>query len=223
MFAGHIGIALVIGRTERRVNVGVFVTAALLLDLALWVLVLLGWELVTIPSDFPSTHQAEFVFPYSHGLLAAVLWSVVAAATTWAVYANLGAAKWRVSALVAGAVLSHWFLDALVHRRELPLTDASSYKVGLALWQNMPVALILEAAIVLAGLYLFVPGSRLSRLRLTTLTLLSLAILALTVAGMTIAPPPPSPLTMAGSSFVVLVVICASAWWIGSQRSESQT
>ena len=42
MFAGHVGAALAIGRAERRVNIGVFITASLLLDLFLWLLVLLG-------------------------------------------------------------------------------------------------------------------------------------------------------------------------------------
>ncbi len=66
MFAGHLGTALAFGRAERGVNVGVFVVAALLLDFLLWLFVLLGWESVTIPADFASKHQAEFVFPYSH-------------------------------------------------------------------------------------------------------------------------------------------------------------
>ena len=39
MFAGHVGAALVIGRAERRVNVGVFIAAALLLDLLLWLFI----------------------------------------------------------------------------------------------------------------------------------------------------------------------------------------
>jgi hypothetical protein len=69
MFAGHIGAALAIGRAERRVSVGVFVAAALLLDFH-WLFVLLGWESVAIPAAFANTHQPEFVFPYSHGLLA---------------------------------------------------------------------------------------------------------------------------------------------------------
>ena len=103
------------------------------------------------------------------------------------------------------------------------LTGASSYKIGLALWHNMPIALSAEAAIVLVGLYLFVPGSALSRGRLTALTLLSLAVLASTVAGMTLAPPPPSPFIMAGSSLLVLVVVCVLACWIGSPRGERQT
>ena len=70
MFAGHIGAALAIGRAERGLNVGLFIAAALLLDFLLWTFVLMGWESVAIPADFAATHQAEFVFPYSHGLLA---------------------------------------------------------------------------------------------------------------------------------------------------------
>lgn len=63
MFAGHVGAAMAIGRAERRVNVGVFIFAAFLLDFALWTFVLLGWECVTIPANFNATHQPQFVFP----------------------------------------------------------------------------------------------------------------------------------------------------------------
>lgn len=71
MLAGHIGAALAIGRAERRINLGAIVSAALLLDCALWLFVLLGWESVTIPANFATARQLAFVFPYSHSLLAA--------------------------------------------------------------------------------------------------------------------------------------------------------
>ena len=58
---------MAIGRAERRVNLGILVLAALLLDFVLWVLVLLGWESAVIPADFSTTHQPYFVFPCSHG------------------------------------------------------------------------------------------------------------------------------------------------------------
>ena len=74
MFAGHVGAALAIGRADPQVNVGVFVTAAFLLDLLLWLLVLLGWESVSIPADFASTRQPAFDFPYSHGLASTPWW-----------------------------------------------------------------------------------------------------------------------------------------------------
>ncbi len=215
MFAGHVGAALAIGRAERRVNVGMFVFAALLLDVVLWVFVLVGWESVTIPANFTATHQPEFVFPYSHGLLAGIAWAILAGGVAFLLYSRLQEAKLRVAALVAAAVLSHWLLDALVHVPELPVAGASSMKLGLGLWQSMPVALVAEALIVVAGLYLFVPGAILSREKKFWLTILALVILAFTVAGMTVAPPPPSVTTMAASSLVTIIVVCALACWFG--------
>ncbi len=68
MFAGHIGAGLAIGRADRRINVGVLISAALLLDAVLWLFILLGWESVSIPADFAASYQPHFNFPYSHSL-----------------------------------------------------------------------------------------------------------------------------------------------------------
>ncbi len=217
MFAGHIGAALAIGRVERRVNLGVLVLAALLLDLVLWVLVLLGWESVTIPADYAATHQLEFVFPYSHGLLATLAWSAVAAVVTLLWCARQGVAKVRPAAFVALAVFSHWLLDVLVHIPELPLTGEGSPKVGLGL--SIPFALVVESVITVAGLGLFLSGAGLPRARQLWLVVLSLAVLALTVAGMTVAPPPPSGTAVAASSLATIVVVCGLAGWLGRRAT----
>jgi hypothetical protein len=222
MFAGHVGAGLAIGRAERRVNVGLFVAAALLLDLVLWPFVLLGWEYVAIPTNFASTHQVEFVFPYSHSLTASVVWSVLAAAGAWAFCARLGPGRGRVALLVAAAVFSHWPLDVLVHPAELPLTGAGSPVMGLGLSNNMPAALVAEAAVVLLGMFLFIPRSGLPRGRSVAIAVLSLAILALTIVGSTLAPPPPSEIAMAGSSLGTLVVVCALVAWLGRRPSEER-
>jgi hypothetical protein len=222
MFAGHVGVALAIGRAERRVNVGVFVAAALLLDLLLWLFVLLGWEFVTLPPDFERTHQAQFVFAYSHGLAATVAWSAVAAAAAFISFGRLAAARTRAAVLVAAAVFSHWLLDALVHRPELPLVGASSPAVGLGLWHSMPAALAVESVIVVLGLCLFIAGSRLPRGRSISLATLSLSVLAFTVAGMTIAPAPPSAQAMAASSLGALVVVCALTAWLARLPGQAR-
>jgi len=215
MFAGHIGAGLAIGRMERRVNVGVFIFAAVLLDFALWLFVLLGWESVIIPSDYATTHQPEFVFPYSHGLLAGIAWSALAGTAAYLWYTRLEAARTRAAALVAAAVFSHWLLDALVHVPELPVAGADSMKVGLGLWTSMPVALIAEAIIAVAGLSLFLSGAGLSRAKKLGLAVLCLVVLASTVVGMTVAPPPPSVNAMAATSLLTIAVVCALAGWLG--------
>jgi hypothetical protein len=175
LFAGHVGVALAIGRVERRVNVGIFVTAALLLDFVLWLFILLGWESVSIPDDFAATHQPRFVFPYSHGLLAAGGWSAL------------------------GGALALWLYSPR---------------------DNMPVALVVEAGIVALGMCIFLPGSRLARGKSVALGVLILIILMFTVIGMTVAPPPLSAPAMAGSSLIVLVVVCELIGWLGRLPRE---
>ena len=215
MFAGHVGAALALGRFERRLNVGWLVSAALLLDLMLWVLVLLGVEAVTIPASFRRDHQAAFVFPYSHGLLAGLGWALLAAILALALRSRVPQLRRRAALLIGLAVFSHWLLDALVHRPELPVAARYSPRVGLSLWDHMPLALVIEALLLVAGLLLFARGSALLRRRLLPLAVLSLALLALTVAGMTIGPPPPSALLMAASSLATLIAVCGLYGWLG--------
>jgi hypothetical protein len=222
MFAGHFGAGLAIGSAGRRVNVGLFVAAALLLDIVLWLLVLAGGESVVIPSTFARTHQAEFVFPYSHSLVAAVAWSALAAAGAWAILARLGAARIRIALLMAAAVFSHWLLDVIVHRPEMPLAGSASPLMGLGLWDSVPVALTAEAAIVVAGLAMFIPNCGLPRGRSLAIAVLTLFVLAFTVAGMTLAPPPPSGFAMAASSLATLAVVCALLAWLGRLPSDGR-
>jgi hypothetical protein len=222
MFAGHVGVALAIGRAEKRVNIGVFVCASLLLDILLWTFILLGWESATLPADFSRSHQARFIFPYSHGLMACVVWSALAGVAALLWYRRLNGRKVRVACLVGAAVLSHWILDAVVHVPELPLAGPASTKVGLGLWKSMPVALTVEGLLVTLGIGMFVPGASLSRGRKTGLCSLCVVILAFTIAGMTIAPPPPSVSVMAGGALATLIVVCAVACWLGHLRNQKQ-
>ncbi len=220
MFAGHIGAALAIGRFERRVNVGAFVIAALLLDLLLWIFVLLGLESVTISADFAATHHLEFIFPYSHGFLMSIAWSVLAAAAAVPWYPPLKEARFRAAMLIAAAVFSHWVLDALVHVPELPLAGEGSLKVGLGLWRAMAVALVVESLFVAIGLFLFLQGSSLLPARKIWLALLAILVLSFTVVGMTTAPPPPSARALAASSLVTITVVCALFGWLSKLPNE---
>jgi hypothetical protein len=218
MFAGHVGVAMALGRAERRVNLGAFVLAALLMDVALWSFVLLGWESLAIPPDLALRHQPDFVFPYSHGLLASLGWSVLAGLVAYGCYPRLGAARARAAILVGATVFSHWLLDALVHAPELPLLGSDSTMIGVGLWQFMPVALALEALIALVGLALFLRGAGLPAARRAALAVLALLVLALTIVGMTVAPAPPSATAMAASSLVTIVLLVALVSWLARRR-----
>lgn len=212
MFAGHVGAALALGRLERRANVGMLALAALGLDVLLWAFVLAGWEAVVIPSDFGSRHQANFNFPWSHGLLASLGWSALAGAVAWACFARPAR---RAALCVAAAVFSHWLLDALVHVPEMPLLGAGSARLGLGLWNAMPLALALESLLVVGGLALYLAGCPLSRARKNGLAVLCGLVLISTIAGMTVAPPPPSVAAMASSSLATILLVGLVLGWLG--------
>jgi len=195
MFAGHVGAGLALARAARGVNPAAIVFAALLADVVLWVLVLAGVEAVTIPADFARTHQPHFDFPWSHGLAASIGWSLVAALIAAAIARR--ASRIALALWIGVAVMSHWLLDALVHRPELPLVGEGSARVGLALWDTLPLALGIESAILIVGLWVFVRGAAISTPKKVALSVLAILILAMTIAGMTIAPPPPSIAAMA--------------------------
>jgi len=218
MFAGHVGVGLALGSTERRVNVGVFVAASLLLDLLLWLFILVGLESVTIPVTFAKTHQAHFIFPLSHGLATSIIWSVVAGAVAYGALSGERAKRQRIALLLALAVFSHWILDAIVHRPEMPLLGLGSTTVGLSLWDHLWVSLPLEAVILISGLALFVSRSPINRARTAALAGLSVLILVFTLVGMTVAPPPPSATAMAASSLVTITMVSAMTYWFGKSR-----
>lgn len=220
MFAGHLGAALVASRIEPRVNVGVFATASLLLDILLWLFVLLGWESVEIAADFARTHQPRFTFAYSHGLVASLVWSTLAGALVLLWARQRKEIRWRASLLVAAVVFSHWLLDALVHRAEMPLAGPGSTSVGAGLWDHMAVALVVEAALVAAGVFMLLSERAASRRRQLALGALCLLVLAFTVAGMTVAPPPPSAAAMAATSLATIALVCALAGWLGRRPCQ---
>lgn len=221
MFAGHVGAALLLGRAEKAVNIGILSFAALLPDFLLWSMILLGWESAVIPANFASSHQPVFVFPYSHGLLATIGWSACAglAAFTWLPVP--ARRRTRAALLVAAAVFSHWLLDALVHAPELPLLGMSSTKIGLGLWQKMPLALSVEAALAIAGLFFFLQRPGMSQAKRLGLCVFVLLVLALTVAGMTVAPPPPDAISMAASSLVAIGAVCLMIGWLGRGATDA--
>jgi len=89
--------------------------------------------------------------------------------------------------VVALAVLSHWLLDFVVHRPDLPLYDNTA-KVGLDLWNAPALAFALEAALLFGGMWLYIGPARSSPLGLILFGLVMLAIQAYVFFG----PPPVS-------------------------------
>ena len=155
MFVGHLAAALAAKRVERRAPLGALVGAAFGLDLIWPVLLLAGIETVRIdPGNTTFTPLAFDHYPWSHSLSMAVVWAVVVGRASAAVL------KHTRSGLVIGlAVLSHWVLDYVTHRPDLPLWPGGA-KVGLGLWNSIPLTIAVEGTLFAAAVGLYLQSTR---------------------------------------------------------------
>lgn len=214
MFVGHVGAALGFGRWERRLHPAAFILSALLLDLVLWSLVLVGREQVKVPAHYATRHYLTFVFPYSHSLVAAIVWAAAAWCVTGVAGRQWVSVSRRAGPVVAAAVVSHWLLDALVHIPDLPIAGPGSTLVGLGLWEHVPAAIGVEAAFTFGGFWLFVRGSRVQRKWALGLAVLLVSLLLLTLAGQTVADAPTNTKVLAATSLASDVIIVLLGGWL---------
>jgi hypothetical protein len=122
--------------------------------------------------------------------------------------------KRRGAIVVAVVVFSHWFLDALVHRPDLPLAPGGALCVGVGVWNSVAATLAIEGLMFAAGLVLYLQGSR-ARDRIGRIGFWALiAILPAAYCGAAFGPPPPSVKAVAWAGIVGGSV--TALWVIGS-------
>jgi hypothetical protein len=156
MFVGHYSVAFA-GRTEQsKIPLWFLFVAVQFLDYIWATLVLLGIEKLRVIKGFTAGSMLDSYFhPYSHSLIAAVLWSVVAALCYKPLCSWLGYGYTKSSALVVGAaVFSHWILDLIAHPRDLPIYDNTA-KVGFGLWNYRDPEFAVEIALLALGIVLY--------------------------------------------------------------------
>jgi hypothetical protein len=147
MFVGHYAASYGAKSLEQRVPLWVLFVAVQFLDVLWGIFVLLGIEKVRIVPGITATNPLDLYYmPFTHSLVAALLWSAIAAVAYHLWQGRTSGNRGVI--LVGAAVLSHWFLDFLVHRPDLPLW-ANQFKVGLGLWNHPGVAFGLEAALAI--------------------------------------------------------------------------
>lgn len=185
MFVGHYGVSFAAKKWDAAIPLWVLFIAVQLLDVAWAPLVLLGVEKVRIVPGITASNPFDLYYmPYTHSLVAAILWS----AGAFVLYRLAAPTARSLAALVVGlSVFSHWVLDLLVHRPDLPLYDDTA-KVGLGLWNRPALAFGLEAALLFGGLWLYARTGVTRRGALVLFGLIMLAIQAYVFFG----PPPTS-------------------------------
>ena len=147
MFIGHYAPALVAAARPSAAGLGTLFVAAQLVDIGFAVLLIPGIEAMRIVPGITATNPMDLHhMPYTHSLLGAIIWAKIFGLLVWAVTRRKAAAIG--AALV---VLSHWFIDLVVHIPDLTLYGARP-KLGLGLWNHPLVAMPLELLLIGAAL-----------------------------------------------------------------------
>jgi hypothetical protein len=217
MFVGHFGLAFAAKRAAPRSSLATLFAATAFLDIAWPVLVLLGIEKVRIAPGITAFAPFDFVsYPWSHSAAMALVWSVLFGV------AVLAAGRDRTAALVCAAlVFSHWVLDLVSHRPDLPIWPGGP-RVGLGLWTSVPATLAVEGALFAAGIWVYAattgPRDRIGRWALVGLVaFLTAAYLSDRLGG----PPPPSETVVAWVGVAAAVVLIPWAAWVDRHRAHA--
>jgi hypothetical protein len=220
MFVGHYGPSFAIKSLRPATPLWLLFIAVQLVDVAWAVLVLLGIEKIRIVPGITASNPFDLYYmPYTHSLVAAIVWSVTVAVLVkfWRGLTIRTAAAW-----VGVAVFSHWVLDLVVHRPDLPLYD-DTMKMGLGLWNYPAVAFGLEAALLFGGMALYLrrtkPINAIGRVGLPVFGVVMTAIQGYVFFG----PPPASPAAFAMTALGAYVVFAALAEWLARQRRNVVT
>lgn len=166
------------------------------------------------PGDTAFTGLEFASYPWTHSLAAVGAWTALGAAIGRRLWGT-----WRAGGIVGGLVFSHWVLDFLTHRPDLPLWPGGPL-VGLGLWNSVPATLVVETALLAVGLWLFLDVSR-ARDRMGRWSLVGLVALCVVLwASAPWAPPPPSARAVALGS-LILWILPPWAHWIERHRTRA--
>jgi hypothetical protein len=214
MFVGHLAVALGAKRVEPRLPLGPAVAAAFGLDLLWPILLLLGVESVRVnPGDTAFTNLAFDSYPWSHSLLLVLAWSALAMMIGRSVFGSR-----RVAVLLGALVLSHWILDVVTHRPDMPLWPGGTV-VGLGLWNSIPATIVVEGGLIGLGLWSYARGS-VARDAIGRWALV--ALVAVTGFGWISQPWSPPPPSAAAVAWGALIMWLLPPWahWIEAHRAS---
>lgn len=217
MFVGHLAMGLVARRVEPRVNLGWYVAAVIALDLVWPIFVLTGVERVRIaPGATAFTPFAFEYYPWSHSLLMSFVWGLVLVVI--ARMARVPSPAWP---LLVALVASHWVLDFVTHAPDMPLWPGDSPRYGLTLWDSIPGTFVLESAMWIGGIAIYMSAlARENRRPGWPFWALVVVCTAMWAAG-PFTPPPPDATALGWFGLIGWIVVPWAVWADRSTRPSS--
>ncbi|HEX2339176.1 MAG TPA: hypothetical protein VHI98_01735 [Vicinamibacterales bacterium] len=212
MFLGHVALGLAAKRVTPNVSLALLILACQLAD-AIWpVLLAIGLEQVRIDPGNTAFTPLDFVsYPYSHSLLLLTIWGIAYGLACRFLVGGRG-----VFRLTSSLVVSHWWLDAITHRPDLPLYPGGP-KVGWGLWNSIPLTLAVELTMYAAGLWIYLRATR-ARDAVGRWAFAALAIFLVCAYLANLADAPPSVPALYVTAIVATVVLTIWSWWADHHR-----
>jgi len=217
MFIGHYAVALAAKKAAPKTSLGTLVMSAQFLDLLWPLFLLLGLEHVRVEAGNTAFTPLDFYdYPISHSLATALGWSVGFALVYMVIRRNL-----RSALVLAGCVFSHWVLDFITHRPDLPIAPGMNTFAGLGLWNSVGGTIIIESLLFLGGVFVY---ARTTRALDKAGTYAFWSLIVLLAAGYTanITAPPPTSATALGIGGLTQWLVVAWAYWIDRHRTLRQ-
>ena len=214
MFVGHIALALGAKRLVPNVSLAMLLVAAQFADLLWPFLVAAGIEHVRIDPGNTAFTPLDFVsYPYSHSLVLLIVWGVLLGLF----YRRLVSGDRFVVLVMAGLVVSHWVLDFVTHRPDMPIYPGGP-RVGLGLWNSIPATLLVELAMLGAGVWVYLRATEardaIGRWAFAALT----AFLAIGYVAAVGAVPPSIP-ALYTPALAGAAILGAWSWWADKHRT----
>jgi membrane-bound metal-dependent hydrolase YbcI (DUF457 family) len=213
LFLGHFAAGYAAKRLAPRCSLATLFAAAQLPDVVWPVLVLAGVEHATIaPGDTAFTPLRFDSYPISHSLLTVGLWGAAFGAL------HFWRERRRLDAIVlALLVVSHWLLDFVSHRADVPLWPGGP-RLGLGLWNSVAATLVVELLMFAAGVWLAARATRahdaIGRWGFAGLA----GLLLLTYAANVLGPPPPSMTAVGWAGITGALLFLGLALWVDRHR-----
>ena len=215
MFIGHFALAFGAKRAAPSVSLAVLFVACQLADLLWPVLVIAGIERVEVQSGVTAMTPLNFIsYPYSHSLATLCIWGIALGGA----YVALTRAGLSAGVTLALLVISHWVLDFVSHRPDMPIYPGGP-RYGLSLWNSLPATVLVEIAMFAGGVWLYAKTTRardaIGRWSFVGLVLFLLIAYAGNLAG----GPPPSVAAIYWIGILGSVLILWWSWWTDRHRA----
>ena len=213
MLVGHLAVGLSIKRVEPKISLGTLIAAAMFADLLWPIFMLAGIEQVGILPGVKLNRMIGYDIAYSHSLLMDAIYAALFAAVYF-VWRRYSRGAW----MLLIAVLSHWLLDVVSHRPDMPIAPGVHTVFGLGLWNSIPATILVEGGFWLLAIITYVRATYPKGRAGTYGFWSAIALLTVVGAGNLVAPPPSDPVRAGIGSLTFFLLIVAWAYWMEHVR-----